>query len=291
MILLPLVLVLVSTFMHAGWNLLAREQRGRDIFLPLLLIVGAVGFFPALIAEWQGAPILPIIWQHILIAAVFQALYYFGLFKGYRSGDFTVVYPVARSLPVLVLALVDLIRGNTPSLIGGLGMGLITVGCVLAPLESWRGFSLTHYGNKTMVWIGVTALGMIGYTLVDRAAAAQMHTGLDTALRYGLWETIATAGAYFVLLKWMNQPLIQIEGRAVWRRVTLAGVLMFGAYSLVLRAYQMPVPISYIVALRQFSIVLGVVAGAFLFHEPAPRWRISMALLIVAGVILISVWG
>ena len=291
MTLLPLVLVLVSTFMHAGWNLLAREQRGRDIFLPLLLIVSGVGLLPALIAEWQGDPILPIVWPYILITAIFQALYYFGLFKGYRSGDFTVVYPVARSLPVLVLALVDLIRGNTPSLVGGLGMGLIMVGCVLAPLESWRGFSLARYWNKTMVWIGVTATGMIGYTLVDRAAAALMHPGLDTALRYGLWETMATAGAYFVLLKLMKQPTIQLEGRAVWQRVTLAGAFMFGAYTLVLWAYQMPVPVSYIVALRQFSIVLGVVAGAILFHEPAPRWRISMALLIVAGVILISVWG
>lgn len=277
--------------MHAGWNLLAREQRGRDIFLPLLLIVSGVGLLPALIAEWQGDPILPIVWPYILITAVFQALYYFGLFKGYRSGDFTVVYPVARSLPVLVLALVDLIRGNTPSLVGGLGMGLIMVGCVLAPLESWRGFSLARYWNKTMVWIGVTATGMIGYTLVDRAAAALIRPGLDTALRYGLWESIATAGAYFVLLKLMKQPAIQIEGRAVWQRVTLAGVFMFGAYSLVLWAYQMPMPVSYIVALRQFSIVLGVVAGAILFHEPAPRWRISMSLLIVVGVILISVWG
>jgi multidrug transporter EmrE-like cation transporter len=45
------------------------------------------------------------------------------------------------------------------------------------------------------------------------------------------------------------------------------------------------------VALRQFSIVLGVIAGTFLFHEPAPRWRIGMACLIVAGVVLISLKG
>jgi drug/metabolite transporter (DMT)-like permease len=49
--------------------------------------------------------------------------------------------------------------------------------------------------------------------------------------------------------------------------------------------------VSYVVALRQFSIVLGVVAGTFLFHEPAPRWRISMAVLIVLGVVLISLGG
>lgn len=287
----PFLIVLISTFMHAGWNLLARRERGRDIFLPLLLIVGGVGLLPAVLSEWQTEPILPLVGFHLLVTAFFQALYYLGLFKGYRSGDFTVVYPVARSLPVLVLALVDLARGDAPSPVGWLGMGLIVMGCVLAPLESWRGFSLARYWNKTMGWIGVTATGMVGYTLVDRSAAALMPPGVESALRYGLWETIGTAGAYFILLKLMRQPAIQIEGKATWIRVTLAGIFMFGAYSLVLWAYQMPVPVSYIVALRQFSIVLGVVAGASLFREPAPRWRISMALLIVAGVILISIWG
>jgi hypothetical protein len=32
--------------------------------------------------------------------------------QGYKSGDFTVVYPVARALPVLVLAFVDWGRGE-----------------------------------------------------------------------------------------------------------------------------------------------------------------------------------
>lgn len=287
----PFLIVLLSTFMHAGWNLLARRERGRDIFLPLLFMVGGVGLLPALLTEWQGDPILPLVGFHLLVTAFFQATYYLGLFKGYRSGDFTVVYPVARSLPVLVLALVDVARGDPPSLVGWLGMGLIIIGCVLAPLESWHGFTWNRYWNKTMVWIGVTATGMVGYTLVDRAAAALIRPGVDTALRYGLWETIGSAGAYFLLLKLIGQPTIQIEGRATWGRVAIAGLFMFGAYSLVLWAYQMPVPVSYIVALRQFSIVLGVVLGAILFREPAPRWRISMALLIVVGVILISVWG
>lgn len=287
----PFLIVLLSTFMHAGWNLLARRERGRDIFMPLLLMVGGVGLLPALLTEGQGHPILPLVGFHLLVTSFFQATYYLGLFKGYRSGDFTVVYPVARSLPVLVLALVDVARGDPPSPVGWLGMGLIIIGCVLAPLESWRGFTVARYWNKTMIWIGVTAAGMVGYTLVDRAAAALLHPGVDSALRYGLWEAIGSAGAYFLLLKLLRQPTIQIEGKAAWGRVAIAGAFMFGAYSLVLWAYQMPVPVSYIVALRQFSIVLGVILGTILFREPAPRWRISMALLIVAGVLLISVWG
>lgn len=115
--LLPFVIVLLSTFMHAGWNLLARQQHGHDITLPLLLIISVVGLLPAILIEWQTGSILPTIWSCPLVAC-FQAMYYFGLFKGYHQGEFTVVYPLARSLPVLALTLADVIQGDVPTVMG-----------------------------------------------------------------------------------------------------------------------------------------------------------------------------
>ena len=289
--LLPLIIVLISTFMHAGWNLLAREQRGRDIFLPLLLFISGLGLVPALLTEWLTAPILPTVWFYLLVTGVFQAIYYLGLLQGYKNGDFTVVYPVARALPVLILALVDWGRGQPPSLWGWFGMVLISVGCVLIPLQSWRDFAWARYGNVIMAWVLLAASGTVGYTLVDRAAAELMREGWDTAVRYATFEFISTFLLYWLMLRLLRYPTWQIPERTVWGRAVLAGLFMFGAYALVLWAYQLVTHVSYVVALRQFSIVLGVIAGAILFHEPAPRWRISMASLIVAGVILISVAG
>lgn len=279
--------------MHAGWNLLARRQRGTDIFLPMTMVVSAVGIIPVLLAEWLRPPILPAVWLYLIAAGICQAVYYFGLLRGYRSGDFTVVYPVARSLPVLVLALVDVAQGRPPSGWGWLGIGLIAVGCTLAPLQGWRDVRLERYLNPVTVWIVVTATGMIGYTLVDRAAAQRMVPGAETAVRYGLFEIMSSCFFYWLALKGSN------EGKGLrtesfpqsFPLIPLAAFLMFGAYSLVLWAYQLAEQVSYVVALRQFSIVLGVGAAAVLFHEPAPRWRITMAVLIVAGVGLISVAG
>lgn len=288
---LPFFLVFISTFMHAGWNLLARRERGSDIFLPLLVVVCAVGLLPTLLAEWLQQPILPAVGLHLLCTGVFQALYYLGLLHGYRSGHFSVVYPLARSLPVLLLAVVDVLQGQPPSAWGWLGMILISIGCLLAPLESWRGFSWRVYWDKTMIWILVTAGGMIGYTLVDRAAAQLMQPGLETAVRYGLFESATTLAVYWLLLRLQGYPTWQTLRPGIWKTVLVAAVFMFGAYSLVLWAYQLAEQISYVVALRQFSIVLGVVAAAVLFHEPAPRWRIAMSLVIVCGVVLISVAG
>jgi drug/metabolite transporter (DMT)-like permease len=288
---LPLFIVLISTFMHAGWNLLARQQRGRDIFLPLLLFVSGLGLLPVLLAEGINDPILPAVWLHLLVTGLFQAIYYLGLLQGYKNGDFTVVYPVARALPVLVLAIADGLSGRPPSLWGWLGMVLISLGCLLIPLQSWRDFAWSRYGNTMMAWVLLAASGTVGYTLVDRAAAELMRQGWDTAVRYAIFEFTTTFLFYWLALKLLRYPTWQLPERTIWLRAMLAGLFMFSAYALVLWAYQLVTHVSYVVALRQFSIVLGVIAGALLFHEPAPRWRITMASLIVVGVIFISVWG
>lgn len=291
MALFPLILVLVSTFMHAGWNLLARRQRGRDIFLPTQLFIAAAGLGPVLLAEWLGDPILPIAWRYLFWTGLFQALYFLGLLQGYRNGDFSVVYPVARALPVLVLALADVWRGRPPSLWGWLGVLLVSAGCLLVPLHSWRDFAWVRYRNATTAWVLLAATGTVGYTLIDKQAAELMRPGWNTAVRYGIFEFSTTFFFYWLTLKVVRYPTGQVLERAVWLRAGLAGVFMFGAYSLVLWAYQLATHISYVVALRQFSIVLGVVAAAIWFNEPAPGWRISMALMIVLGVAMISAAG
>jgi uncharacterized membrane protein len=60
---------------------------------------------------------------------------------------------------------------------------------------------------------------------------------------------------------------------------------------LILWAYQLSPVASYIVAFRQFSIVIGAVLGFIIFKEKGVYVRLSGALLIAAGMVLIGVWG
>jgi uncharacterized membrane protein len=48
---------------------------------------------------------------------------------------------------------------------------------------------------------------------------------------------------------------------------------------------------SYIVAFRQFSIIIGAVLAFILFKEKGFAVRISGALCITSGLILIALWG
>jgi drug/metabolite transporter (DMT)-like permease len=66
---------------------------------------------------------------------------------------------------------------------------------------------------------------------------------------------------------------------------------LFGAYWLILWSYQLSTHTSYVVALRQFSIVIGVVIGVIHFRDPAPGLRIFASLAIVTGIFCIALGG
>ena len=284
---LALLIVFLSTFMHAGWNLMARGNRSGNVLLRMLTLSAAVGLAPALAAEWLGPPVLRAAAGHLLLAGFFQGVYFFGLTFGYRLGEFTVVYPLARALPVLLIALADVVLGRAPSALGWAGILLVFAGCVLAPLSTLRGVRLGAYFNRGTFWAMVTALGVVGYSLTDAAAAGFLKPGPSSALRYGLFETILTLPFYWLMLR---AARVKPDGAAPlpWPRIALISALVFGAYGLVLWSYQLSDQTSYIVALRQFSIVIGVGAGGLVFREPAPALRLAAALIITAGGVCIA---
>ena len=132
-----ITIVIVSTFMHAGWNLLARYDRAEGAFYrKMLIITMLVGAIPALISELRLHALTPLAWACVIGSGIFAAFYLFGLAKAFGSSDFTIVYPVARALPVIFIAFIDVARGHPLTTIGWIGILLVTTGVLLAPLRS-----------------------------------------------------------------------------------------------------------------------------------------------------------
>src|SRR5256885_5708859 len=124
MSLFALGLVLVSAVFHATWNLLAKRAEADTAFLFLAYIVGAIVFAPFAVAilviarPQLGWPTL----VFIAVAVVLQTVYFATLTAGYRAGDLSLVYPIARaSGPLLATIGAIAIFGEhpTPVAIGG----------------------------------------------------------------------------------------------------------------------------------------------------------------------------
>ncbi len=181
-----IILVVASTFMHAGWNLLVRRRDCETVLIGrMLIVVVLAGLVPAAVSEAMVRSLTPKAWMCVAGSGICCGFYYLGLARAYGSSDFTVVYPVARALPILLVAFGDVLLGRHLTTFGWVGICLVIGGCLLTPLKSFRGFALGHYFNRATFWIALTALGTVGYTLLDKSAAEVVRQGPATAARYG----------------------------------------------------------------------------------------------------------
>ena len=305
------ILVLCSTLLHASWNILAkRGSTTPELFPRVLAAVAVPGLAVGLLMEWRSAALLPHTGLLVLAAGAFQAAYFLGLSLGYRSGDLSLVYPLVRALPVVLVGIFDVARGQPPGGVGWIGLLLVLGGCLLVALPARQHAGVRIAGVPQAArswpwvaigWATVAALGTVGYTVFDKLAAEAITAaggmGAGAAFRYGLWEFTICAALYLPLMSAVNRG--RARRPAASRGILAAGILhgviiamlMYCTYALVLWAYQLSWQTSYVVALRQFSIVLGVVVGALLLREAAPATRVAGAVVIAGGVALLTLIG
>ena len=81
--------------------------------------------------------------------------------------------------------------------------------------------------------------------------------------------------------------MIQKEWTAGAIRIILSGVISITGYSLILIAFTIE-RVSYIVSLRQLSVVFAVLMGSFWLKEKHKGIRLAGAIIIFAGCFLIS---
>ncbi|MFO7625529.1 MAG: hypothetical protein R6V73_14380 [Anaerolineales bacterium] len=284
-------IVLSSTFMHASWNLLARYGRSEGVFyLRLLVVTSVVGFIPAVVSEFLTRSMPPLAWLCVLGSGTAAAAYLFFMARAFQTLDFSTVYPVVRALPVVLVAFADVARGRYLSPFGWMGVLLVAGGCLLVPLRSFKDISIKNYFNINSVWMVLAALGTVGYTMLDKVAAEVVQPGPWTAIRYGYFYFLISLFPYWGMLR-VSETTQVVRGSASWKLASLAALFQFGAYGLILWAYQLTPYASYVVAFRQFSIVLGSVAALLFYHEQGLVVRLSGALLITSGLVMIAVLG
>ena len=95
-----LVLVLLSAFAHASWNLMLKRADDPEVFAWCLLAVSSVILFPVGVLLFFFNPVgFPGMW-FVLATIILHTFYFILLGRGYAQGDLSLVYPVARGIAV-----------------------------------------------------------------------------------------------------------------------------------------------------------------------------------------------
>lgn len=291
MSLFPIVLVLCSAVTHAGWNLLARRQRSEAaFFLRMNICIVGIGLIPAVAGAVMTDALPMRAWLYLVGSGVCCGVYTFALARSYELSDFTIVYPVARALPVLLIGFGDVLLGREISAVGWGGLLMVAAGAIFVPLHSFREFSLKRYLTPAMLWMVMAASGTVGYSLFDKAASEVVRSGPGAAAIYG-YMFFLSSGVFYVLLLFVFARGAFKEDSIGWKGPLLGGGLNFCGYWLVLWAFQLSRQASYVVAFRQVSILIGVVLAFMIYKERGLVVRLVGAGLITCGLVLIGVLG
>lgn len=284
---LPFTLVMASAVSHALWNYVAKEAGDKDSFMLLLNVLSLALFLPVfyvILPEiYFPVEILPF----LLASGVAETIYFLALGKAYEEGDLSVVYPVARSSPMFVAIAASILIGERVTLWGALGIALILVGVYVLHLKGWSGEELARplkaLGAPASRYAFVAALGTTVYSISDKMGV----TAVDPLL-YSFWlGFIITGMLSLVIVRRRGVGTIKKELRGSMLRVSVAGVLMKGGYMLVLVAMSLA-QVSYILALRQVSVVLGAALGVIFLKERYGGVRIVGSAIIFLGVYLLG---
>lgn len=293
-----IALVLLSTVLHAGWNLLGKRQSPSLAFFLLAMLAAGVAGLPLLLTQrdWLALPLA--FWWLLLASGFCQALYMAGLAWAYARGPVSMLYPLARALPVLLVPLASLLimGGVAVSLPGLLGMLVVFLSTLLMPLHYLRQWHWSVYLTPALGFIVLAALGTTGYTLVDKAAIDAMGSAGYGPLRAGLHYMLLQAWAAAL---WMlpaalalstERHALQQLWRGRWWPFISAGLMIAGTYGLVLVAMSFTREVSYLMALRQASIPIGMLAGIWLLREPLYRVRLLGLVLMLTGLALVMLF-
>lgn len=285
---IPFILVVSSAVSHACWNVFAKRGSDKEAFMWWMSFTSFFTMLPVfyvLLPDW-GLPMVAV--PYLVVSGIAETAYFLSLGRAYELGDLSVVYPLARSSPLFLFVLAVVFFGEEVSPWGVLGILLVVLGVYMIHLKEFSMADflkpVTSLRARASQFALLTALCTSIYSLTDKLGVTAV-----TPLVYAFWLDVFVIVFLTPVVLWRRGwTAIMTEWRGSSLRVLVSGFLMRFGYVLVLVAMSLT-QVSYILALRQLSVVLGVVFGVGLLGERYGRVRLLSSIIIFAGVLILGV--
>lgn len=287
MTLATLALVLASAVVHATWNLWIKQLGPGVRSAPLMWLltgISALCYAPfalglAWSTHWRPTPLAIGVMAG---SGVIHIAYFLLLIRGYRVGDLSLVYPVARGTGPLLATLGAIAwMGERPTVFSVSGVLLIVAGVLVL---TWRPDAAAQAKLAPGMRYGL-AVGLLiaVYTLWDGAS-----------VKYALVPPLIFywGGEVARVLLFTPAALRDRAGvAALWRgpRARVLGIALLSplSYILILLALRTGA-VSHIAPAREISILIGAWLGGRVLGEGERQRRLVAAAAFAAGVIALA---
>jgi drug/metabolite transporter (DMT)-like permease len=276
---IPIVAIVIGAgALHASWNAIIKYLDDGLAAFALIGVASTVG--GAALLAVTGLPHGAAV-GYAATSAVIHIGYDLALMNSYRLGSFNQVYPIARGTsPLLVAFGAFFLAGEHLGVVPLAGVAILAAGLASLALSSGR---LTRAELPAIGAAVATGITIAAYTIVDGLGVRHGH------------DPYAYAGLLFFLMGPVFPVIAAVRRRGVsWLTGPaaggglLAGVLSLIAYGIVLWA-QTQAPLAEVAAIRETSVVFAALIGMMLFSERFGGRRVAAAVLVAAGIVLISI--
>jgi len=282
-------LVVLSALVHAVRNLLTKKAEDKQVFVWLYELIALLLYLPFFLyfLHSEGMRIPDAFYPGIASGFV-HFLYWLFLSKSYEEGDLSRVYPIMRSSPALVLFFSVFVLGEEVSIVGILGIlavvtGLLTINMQEMSLSFLLPAINSIVEDESTRYAFFTLSTVTAYSIIDKWGVDLAHPVIHHYLLMFFGFSFFTP--YILHVK--HSSLIVTEWKKSRNIIVANSFFVVLSYSLILISFTME-RVSYIVGLRQLSVVFGVLLGSYVLREEKRLTRFSAATLIFLGAFLIA---
>lgn len=272
-----IALVLTAALLHASWNALLKVSADKTVMLGLIssghvILGGTLACFVAIpdVASWP----------FLAASTVIHFGYYYLLNRSYQLGDFSQVYPIARGIvPVLVALGAQVTIGETLEPLTWIGVLTVSGGVLLISSDALS--SPSRQGAISAAII--TGFFIAAYSVTDGLGVRQAGSPLG----YIAWLFILECPVVAFVLYRRRTQIGAIPGKMIVVG-TIGGLVSALAYGLVIYAKEFS-PLGMVSALRETSVLFAGLIGVVLLGERPWRKRLLAALIVAEGVMVIAI--
>ena len=277
------LLVVFSACCHAAWNFAARKVAGNLAVIWLAMLLAWALLLPAVLGVALHYGRLPPVSGPgiacIITTGLVHAVYFGFLAAAYEHGEISLVYPIARGSGIALTAvLARLFLKESVTCLGAVGIGLICVGILTMSAPA---YGRRQEGKPVALALCVGAT-IVCYSLVDKTGVGHVNPVVYLWAMYMISAAVLTP---FVLRR--HRGTLRDTLRQKGRYTAIIGIGSFATYLMILFAYTWG-PVGYIVAVREFAVVIGALAGVIVLKERFTATKAVAVVAITIGMICIK---
>jgi drug/metabolite transporter (DMT)-like permease len=274
--------VLLAAVTHATWNALAHRIKDQLVSFGLIGVGSILVAIPLIVV---AAVPRAVSWPFLLTSVAIHVFYNLFLMRSFTYGDFGQVYPLARGTsPLVVTVLAAIFAAEVPTIPQIAGVLIVSAGMATLVLAGRKDAAAKGKpGRKALLAALATGLTIAAYTVVDGLGVRR--SGSPVGYIAWLMLLMSLCVPAWALAK--RRRALRALPRDVVASGLGAGALSVLAYGLVLWA-QTRGALAPIAALRETSVIFGALIATLAFKEPFGRARIVAAVLVAAGILVIS---